>query len=249
MISYKNRKQIDKMRKANLVVGEVLQIVKSKVRPGITTMELEREAQEEVTRRKVKPAFKGYRGFPYCLCVSVNEEVVHGMPSTERVLEDGDIVSIDFGVELNGFFGDSAITVGVGTVSDEARHLMDVTSESLDRAIEQVRPGKRIADISLAVQSHAEGNGFSVVRNFVGHGIGKRLHEEPQVPNFLVPGYDVSLAEGMVLAIEPMINAGGYDVEVLEDGWTAVTTDRSLSAHFEHSVAVTSDGPAVLSRV
>lgn len=248
MIRIKTRAQVEKMRDANLSVAEVLAVLTEMTRPGITTLDLERRAEKEARKRGVRPAFKGYRGYPFCLCTSVNEEVVHGMPS-ERELKEGDIVGIDFGVERKGFYGDSAVTLPVGAVSDEATRLMRVAERSLELAIETMRPGGRMSELSLAVQGHVESNGFSVVRAFVGHGIGSALHEDPQVPNFLIPGHEVVFKEGMVLAIEPMVNAGGMDVEVLADGWTAVTKDRSFSAHFEHSVAVTKSGPYVLSRL
>ncbi len=244
----KSKEDIEKLRKSNIIVAEILDLLFEKVTPGITTMELEELAQIEADKRGIKPAFKGYRGYPYCLCTSVNEVVVHGMPS-DRVLNNGDIISIDFGVLCNGFYGDSARTVAVGEISPGARRLVDVTSESLELAIEAVRPGNTLNDIARAVQGHVEDKGFSVVRAFVGHGIGEELHEPPQIPNFVMAGLDVWLEEGMVLAIEPMINAGKPDIKVLDDGWTAVTTDGALSAHFEHSVAVTGSGSYVLSRI
>ena len=246
--------EIEKLRKSNLIVAEVLEVLKGIVKPGITTMDLERVCVKELKKlngsaKKVKAAFKGYRGFPTCLCTSVNEEVVHGMPSDKRVLKDGDILSVDFGVEFDGYYGDSAFTVAVGDVSDEAVRLMDVTSRCLDVAIEMAIVGNRLYDISHGVQTLAEDNGFSVVKAFVGHGIGTSLHEPPQVPNFGEQGRGIRLKEGMVLAIEPMINVGTDDIKVLDDGWTAVTTDGKLSAHFEHSIAITADGPYVLSRL
>ena len=244
----KSKEDIEKLRKSNIIVAEILDILIEKVAPGITTMELEELAQTEVDKRGIKPAFKGYRGYPFCLCTSVNEVVVHGMPS-DRVLNNGDIISIDFGVLCDGFYGDSARTVAVGEIKPQVRSLVDVTAESLDLAIEAVRPGNTLNDIARAVQGHVEEKGFSVVRAFVGHGIGRELHEPPQIPNFVMAGLDVWLEEGMVLAIEPMINAGKPDIKVLDDGWTAITTDGALSAHFEHSVAVTDSGPYVLSRI
>ena len=192
------------------------------------------------------PAFKGYHGYPATICASINEEVIHGIPSRRRVLQEGDILSIDVGASLGGYFGDSAITVPVGRVTEEAASLLRVTEEALFKAIEQTRPGSRVSDIGCAVQRHVEAHGFSVVREFVGHGIGQRMHEEPQVPNYGEPGHGPRLAEGMVLAIEPMVNAGSAAVKVLSDGWTAVTRDKSLSAHFEHTVAVTGEGPWIL---
>lgn len=245
-IILKSPEEIKTMRRAGAIVAEVLSLLKGKVRPGITTLELEKIAEEETKKRKAVPAFKGYKGYPWCLCTSVNEQVVHGMPS-KRVLNEGDILSIDFGVKVDGFYGDSAVTLPVGSVSDEAGRLMRVTEESLWKAIEAARIGNRLYDVSSAVQRHVESHGLSVVREFVGHGIGRELHEPPQVPNFGVPGQGVRLKPGMVLAIEPMINAGGWAVKVLNDGWTAVTADGSLSAHFEHTVAITEDGPLVLS--
>jgi methionyl aminopeptidase len=247
-VRLKTKAEIEKLRAANIIVAETLDLLTKAVAPGITTMDLERIAQEEVDRRGVRPAFKGYRGFPSCLCTSVNEVVVHGMPG-DRELKDGDIISIDFGVELDGYYGDSARTVAVGDISESSKKLVDVTKESLERAIEVVRPGGVLRDIAEAVQDYVEGEGFSVVRAFVGHGIGKGLHEAPQIPNFLMPGLDLVLAEGMVFAIEPMINVGTPEIKVLDDGWTAVTGDGELSAHFEHSIAVTAEGPYVLSRI
>jgi methionyl aminopeptidase len=247
-IILKSSEEIEAMRVSNLVVAEVLSVLKENVRVGATTMDLERIAEDETRKRKAAPAFKGYRTYPFCLCASVNNEVVHGMPSEKKVLRDGDILSLDFGVYCNGFYGDAAITVPVGEASAEARRLMDVTAESLERGIDAAREGGRLLDISSAIQRCAEAGGFSVVREFVGHGIGRELHEPPQVPNFGLPGRGPRLKSGMVLAIEPMINMGGSDVRVLDDGWTAVTADGSLSAHFEHTVAITPDGPYVLSR-
>ena len=244
----KSQAEVRKLRSSNLIVAEILATLQEKVGPGITTMELERVCQEELRQRNVTPAFKGYNGFPFCLCTSVNEEVVHGMPS-DRVLNRGDILSIDFGVNLDGYYGDAAVTMPVGETTGEADRLMDVTSEALLKAIDAACVGNRLYDISASIQNHAEEAGFSVVRAFVGHGIGRELHEPPQVPNFGVPGSGIRLKEGMVLAIEPMINAGTQEVKVLDDGWTAVTVDGELSAHFEHSVAITKDGPLVLSRL
>ncbi|MBI5467662.1 MAG: type I methionyl aminopeptidase [Deltaproteobacteria bacterium] len=234
------------MRRTNLIVAEVLHVLKANVGVGVTTLDLERIAEEELKKTSARPAFKGYRGYPWCLCTSVNNEVVHGMPS-KRVLNDGDIVSIDFGAFSDGFYGDSAITVPVGSVSPDAARLVKVTEESLEKAIEAAVVGNRLLDISASVQRYVESHGFSVVREFVGHGIGRELHEAPQVPNFGLPGRGIRLKAGMVLAIEPMINMGGPDVKILDDGWTAVTADGSLSAHFEHTVAITDDGPYVLS--
>lgn len=248
IIILKSQDEIEKMRKTNLIVAEILAAVRGAVRPGVATIELERLCEEELKKRKVRPAFKGYRGYPYCLCTSVNEEVVHGMPSN-RVLKEGDILSVDIGIECGGYYGDAAVTIPVGRISDEADRLIEVARASLKRAIEKAMIDNRLFDISYAVQSYAEENGFSVVRAFVGHGIGRDLHEPPQVPNFGSPGKGVRLKAGMVLAIEPMINAGGSDVVILEDGWTAVTKDGSLSAHFEHTVAITEKGPYILSKL
>lgn len=252
MISLKSEREIEVMRRANVIVAEILQELKEKVAPGVTTLELDSVAEELTLKKKAAPAFKGYqvagRVFPRCLCVSINEEIVHGIP-TNRVLCEGDIVGLDFGVIYNGFYGDAALTVGVGRVSEEARRLMEVTERALYTGIEQLHDGKRLGDLGFAVQKVAEGAGFSVVRAFVGHGIGKRLHEEPPVPNYGEPDRGVRVREGMVLAIEPMVNAGGHEVAMKEDGWTAVTKDGSLAAHFEHSVAVTKNGPYILSQL
>ena len=248
IIVLKSPVEIEKMRKSNRIVAEVLAAIKDVARPGIATIELERLCEEELKKRKVRPAFKGYRGYPYCLCTSVNEEVVHGMPSN-RVLREGDILSIDVGVECDGYYGDAAITMPIGRISEQASRLIDVTEAALRRAIEKAQVGNRLFDISYAVQSYVEKNGFSVVRAFVGHGIGRDLHEAPQVPNFGTPGRGVRLKAGMVFAIEPMINAGGSDIVILDDGWTAVTKDGSLSAHFEHTIAITENGPCILSKL
>lgn len=234
------------MRAPNQLVAAILAELASAVAPGVTTEDLDALAEERARAAGAEPAFKGYRGFPATLCVSVNDEVVHGIPSKRRVLESGDIVSIDMGVKLGGFYGDSAVTVPVGEVPRGVRTLLDVTRQSLEKAIAQVQIGGRLSDIGHAVQSWVETHGFSVVREFVGHGIGTSLHEEPQVPNYGKPGKGPVLAEGMVLAIEPMVAMGRPETKVLKDGWTAVTRDGSLAAHFEHTVAVTKDGPLVL---
>jgi methionyl aminopeptidase len=240
------------MRRANVIVAEVLQELKHRVTSGVTTLELDAVAEEMTLKKGAIPAFKGYnvagRIYPRCLCASVNEEIVHGIPSN-RVLREGDIIGLDYGVIYEGFYGDSAITVGVGKVSEEAQRLMDVTEQSLYKGIEQLREGKRLGDLGSVVQKIAEEAGFSVVRAFVGHGIGKKLHEEPPVPNYGEPDRGLRLREGMVLAIEPMVNAGSHEVEIKEDGWTAVTKDGSWAAHFEHSVAITKNGPFILSRI
>ncbi|MCP3677319.1 MAG: type I methionyl aminopeptidase [Deltaproteobacteria bacterium] len=247
-IILKSKDEIEKLRRSNIIVAEILGKLTDLIAPGVTGLDLEGVCEEELKKRRVKAAFKGYRGYPYCLCVSINEMVVHGFPS-KRAFKEGDLVSIDFGVLSEGFYGDSAVTIPVGHISSEVARLIDITCASLDRGIEAVRVGNRVQDISSAVQREVEGAGFSVVRAFVGHGIGRNLHEAPQVPNFGSPGKGMRLKEGMVLAIEPMVNAGGSDVKILDDGWTAVTKDGALSAHFEHSVAVTRNGPYVLSRV
>lgn len=247
-IYLKNHKEIGLMREANRIVATILDLLGETIKSGISTMLLENIAVEACERYGVEPAFKGYHGFPFALCCSVNEEIVHGFPSEKRILKEGDIVSIDMGVIHKGFFGDSARTYPVGDIPAKVRKLLDVTHESLMKGIEQAFPGNNLYDVSRAVQEHAENEGFGVVRRFVGHGIGRSLHEKPEVPNFvpsILPG--VNLKSGMVIAIEPMVTEGSYDVEVLADKWTAVTKDRKLSAHFEHTVAITADGPKILS--
>ena len=240
------------MRTANLIVAEVLTELRRRVAPGVTTGELDRVAEEMTRKRGAAPAFKGYevagRVFPRTLCISINDEIVHGIPSDHRELREGDIVGLDFGVRYEGFYGDSAVTVAVGHIDAEAERLMRTAHDALWMGIDQVQVGHRLGQVSAAIQQHVEREGFSVVRDFVGHGIGKRLHEEPQIPNFGNPERGVRLREGMVLAIEPMVNAGAPEVLVKADGWTAVTRDGSRSAHFEHSVAVTEKGPYVLSQ-
>jgi len=245
----KSQSEIDKMRKSGRIVREILDELRSLVAPGVTTMDLEKAAERKIWKSGARPAFKGYYDYPCVLCTSVNEEIVHGIPSQKRVLKAGDIVSIDCGVVLDGYYGDAAITVAVGdSVSPERQKLMEVTEQSLYKAIEQVKIGNKISDIGAAVQEYVEANGFSVVREFVGHGIGTKLHEEPQVPNYRSHGADTRLREGMVLAIEPMVNSGRPEAKVLDDKWTAVTADGSSSAHFEHCVAVTKDGPLILTQ-
>lgn len=234
------------MRRAGQVVREVLELLRGQVKPGVTTMDLEKIAAGRLDQLGVKAAFKGYGGYPCVLCASVNSEVVHGIPSPKRVLKDGDIVSLDFGAFVEGYCGDAAITVPVGVIAPETERLLKATEASLKAAIEVVRPGATLGDVGYAVQKVVEAEGFSVVRDFVGHGIGVHMHEDPQVPNFGVAGRGMKLKAGMVIAIEPMVNAGKPDVVVLEDGWTAVTTDGSMSAHFEHSVAVTATGARIL---
>jgi methionyl aminopeptidase len=238
--------ELERMRDAGRLVGEVLTELAAHVKPGVTTADLDALAEKRIAQAGATPAFKGYHGYPATICASINEEVIHGIPSGRRVLNEGDIISIDVGASLGGYFGDSAVTLPVGPVSENAATLLRVTEEALLKAIERVRVGGRISDIGHAVQHHVEAYGFSVVREFVGHGIGQRMHEEPQIPNYGDPGRGPRLAEGMVLAIEPMVNAGKPAVKVLADGWTAVTRDSSLSAHFEHTVAVTADGPWIL---
>ncbi len=251
MIVLKAPEEIEIMRAANVIVAEVLAELRAAVRPGVTTADLDRIAEELTRKRGATPAFKGYsvagRVYPASLCASINDEVVHGIPSVSRPLREGDIIGLDYGVIYRGYYGDSAITVPVGAVTGEATELMRTTREALEAGIEAARPGRRLGDVSSAIQTHAESRNFSVVRDFVGHGIGKRLHEDPQVPNFGQADRGIRLREGMVLAIEPMLNAGGPEVELKEDGWTAVTSDGSLSAHFEHSVAIVEGGPYVLS--
>jgi methionyl aminopeptidase len=248
MILLKSPREIARMEKANRIVAEILEEVKERVRPGVETRELDELAEEACGRHGVKPAFKGYRGYPGSICISVNEEIVHGIPGA-RVIRDGDLVSLDFGVRYDGFYGDAALTLAVGEVSPEARKLMAATAESLDAAIAQVQVGAHLTNISHAVQTVVEGHGFSVIREFVGHGIGRSLHEDPQIPNFGPPGRGPKLEAGMTLAIEPMTSSGSWRVRILQDGWTAVTQDGSLAAHFEHTVALTDKGAVVLSRL
>jgi methionyl aminopeptidase len=248
MIILRQPEEIEKLRESNAIVAEILKELRLKVKPGVTTGELDRLAEEMSRKKGAVPAFKGYKGFPYSLCTSINSEVVHGMPS-DRVLVEGDIVSIDFGVFYRGYYGDAAITVPVGRISEKAIRLLRVTEEGLYDGIEQAQAGNRLGDISAAVQSHVEAAGYSVVRDFVGHGIGRNLHEEPQIPNYGVKGRGIELKPGMVLAIEPMVNEGTYKVKVLDDGWTVTTEDGKLSAHFEHSIVITQNGPDILSRM
>jgi methionyl aminopeptidase len=248
LVIIKSPREIEKIRKACKIVAEILQVLKREVQPGVTTWQLNVLSEELAGKRSAKPAFKGYHGFPYALCTSVNEEVVHGMPSRERRLREGDIISIDYGVVVDGYYGDAAITVPVGNIEQGANTLCSVAEAALYRGIEQARVTNHLSDISHAIQRFVEQNGFSVVREFVGHGIGQSLHESPQIPNYGPPGKGVKLKPGMVLAIEPMINEGRAEVEILSDRWTAVTIDRSLSAHFEHTVAITENGPDILTR-
>jgi methionyl aminopeptidase len=246
VIVCRSASELERMREAGRLVGEVLTELAALVAPGVTTADLDAAAEKRILAAGAVPAFKGYHGYPATICASLNEEVIHGIPSGRRVLKAGDILSIDVGASLDGYFGDSAVTLPVGRVTEEAASLLRATEESLYKAIERVRPGARISDIGHAVQQHVEAFGFTVVREFVGHGIGQKMHEEPQVPNYGDPGRGPRLAEGMVLAIEPMVNAGKASVKVLADGWTAVTRDGSLSAHFEHTVAVTAGEPWIL---
>lgn len=247
MVILKRPDQIEKARASNRIVAEVLKTLREKIVPGVTTAQLDKMAQQLAEKKGAKPAFKGYRDYPYSLCTSVNEQVVHGMPS-DRVLVEGDIVGIDFGIYLDGFYGDAAITVPVGKVNPKAQRLMRVTKESLYAAIAEMKEGGRLGDVSAAVQTTVEDAGYSVVRDFVGHGIGESLHEEPQIANFGRKGRGIELKRGMVFAIEPMVNEGTYKVKILPDGWTVVTEDGSLSAHYEHSVAITENGPDILSQ-
>lgn len=254
MVYLKSQEEIEVMRRANQLVARVLQAVRSTAREGVTTLELDHLAEEMIRKAGGRPAFKGYKGngpypFPGTLCVSVNEEVVHGIPSADRCLRDGDIVSVDCGAILDGFFGDAAVTIPIGRVSETAKRLLQVTEEALSKAILVVQIGKRISDIGAVIQDYVEAAGFSVVRDFVGHGIGRALHEEPQIPHYRSSGDNTRLRTGMVIAIEPMINEGSYEVETASDGWTQRTRDRKLSAHFEHSIAIGKDGPIVLSRL
>ena len=246
MIIYKSREEIETMDRCNRVVAQILAALAKAVAPGVTTAELDRLAEKMCRDAAVRPAFKGYRGYPCVLCASVNEEVVHGIPSAKKVLKEGDIVGLDFGVVLEGYYGDAAVTVPVGRISREAGDLLRVTRESLRKGIQAARAGARLSDISAAVQAHVEAQGYSVVREFVGHGIGTSLHEDPQVPNYGTPGSGPVLKEGLALAIEPMVNVGGPAVRIHTDGWTASTLDGSLSAHFERSIAITEDGPLLL---
>jgi methionyl aminopeptidase len=248
MIVCRSASEIERMRAANRLVTEVLYALETAAAPGMSTADLDRLAERLVREGGAEPAFKGYRGFPSTLCASINDEVIHGIPSASRVLREGDIVSLDVGVKLDGYFGDSAVTVPVGKVPERTLSLLRVTQESLEKGIAQVQAGGRLSDVSHAIQHWVETHGFSVVREFVGHGIGERLHEDPQIPNYGEPGRGPKLAEGMVLAIEPMVAMGRPETRVLKDGWTAVTRDGSLAAHFEHTVAVTASGPLVMTR-
>lgn len=246
MIRIKSASEVETMRESARLVSRTLDELSGHVRPGVSTLELDRLAMEFIRKNGGTPSFLGYRGYRHTICASVNEEVVHGIPG-RRTLKEGDIISVDVGVLMNGFHGDSARTFTVGRVSSEADNLLAVTRESLVKGIEQVKAGNRLGDVSNAIQEHVEGHGLSIVRSLVGHGIGRDLHEDPQIPNFGQPGSGVVLKPGMVFAIEPMVNIGGYEVETLKDGWTVISSDRSLAAHFEHTVAVTENGPDILS--
>lgn len=248
MIIGKSKKEIDKMRAAGQLVGSVLRELRGMVTPGITTIEIDRAAEKMIRDAGALPTFKGYHGFPYSICASVNEQVVHGFPSNYR-LKEGDLFSIDCGVTLEGFVGDTATTVPVGSVPEDWQKLIEVTNECLERAIEQCRPGKHLGDIGWAVQELAESHGYSVVRDYVGHGIGRQMHEDPQIPNYGRPGQGPKIKAGYVFAVEPMVNMGGHHTKVLADGWTVVTLDGKPSAHSEHTIAITEDGPEVLTRV
>ncbi|MDO8282222.1 MAG: type I methionyl aminopeptidase [Thermodesulfovibrionia bacterium] len=247
MIVLKSQDEIDRMAVACRIVAEVLMKIRESIVPGMTTKELDQIAESYILSQKATPAFKGYKGYPATLCTSLNDQVVHGIPGP-AVLKEGDIISIDVGVYQGGFYGDAAITLPVGQISEEAGKLLSATEEALYKGIEKALVGNRLSDISYAVQKHAEADGFSVVKQFVGHGIGRELHEDPQIPNFGKPGVGPILRDGMTLAIEPMINAGTWKVDVMNDGWTAVTRDHRLSAHFEHTVAVTKNGPLILTK-
>ena len=246
MITFKSASELEAMRQSSRIVAAVLGELEPRIRPGIRTRDLDLYAEKRTRELGAVPAFKGYRGYPASVCISVNEEVIHGIPSG-RILQDGDIVSLDFGVLYEGFYSDSALTAPVGRVPAEARRLIAAAERSFFQGLAQMREGARLSDVSAAIQRSVESEGFSVIRQFVGHGIGRSLHEEPQVPNFGAPGRGPKIKPGMTLAIEPMIAAGGPEVEILEDGWTAVTRDRRLAAHYEHTVAMTENGPEVLS--
>lgn len=249
MMMIKSPQEIEILKKCNQLLAEVREELRTFVKPGISTMDIDAHFTKLITDRGMKPAFKGYRGYPCNICISINDEVVHGIPSQKRILKDGDIVGLDMGAVYQGFYGDTAITLPVGKVSEAAKKLMQVTEASLYKGIEAAQPGNHVGDIGAAVQEYCESHGFSVVREFVGHGIGRALHEDPQVPNYGKRGTGAKLVPGLVIAIEPMINQGSPQVRILEDGWTAVTEDGKLSAHFEHSIAITEQGPVILSSV
>ncbi len=246
MIELKSAREIGLMRAGGHILADVVDRLRETVKPGLSTLEIDEDVEAFIRERGALPAFKGYRGFPATVCISINEEVVHGIPSAHRRIKEGDIVGLDLGCIVEGYYADCAFTLAIGDVPPKVQHLLDVTRESLDVAIAECRPGRRLSDVSHAVQAHVERHGFSVVRAFVGHGIGRALHEDPQIPNFGDPGRGPQLRPGMVLAIEPMVTMGSWEVKVLDDGWTAVTRDGSLAAHFEHTIAVSDDGPEVL---
>jgi methionyl aminopeptidase len=246
VIELKSAREIGLMRQAGHILADVIDRLRDTVKPGLSTLEIDEDVEAFIVERGARPAFKGYRGFPATVCISINEEVVHGIPSAHRRIKEGDIVGLDLGCIVEGYYADCAITLAIGDVPPKVQRLLDVTRESLDLAIQECRPGRRLSDVSHAVQAHVERHAFAVVRAFVGHGIGRALHEDPQVPNFGDPGRGPQLRPGMVLAIEPMVTMGGWEVKVLDDGWTAVTRDGSLAAHFEHTIAVTDAEPEVL---
>lgn len=248
-VDLKTEKDIELLRIAGRIVSEVLKVLLINIKPGVSTKYLDDIAFKEIKLRDAKPAFLGYRGYPATACISVNDELVHGIPRKDKILKNGDIVSIDLGVIYEGFYGDMAVTCGVGKISSEAQNLINVTKTSLVKAIEQAKPGKRLGDISWAIQEYVESQNYSVVRDYVGHGIGRNLHEEPPVPNFGQPNTGIRLVPGMVIAIEPMVNLGSYKVKTLNDGWTVVTEDSKLCAHFEHMVAITDKGNEVLTQI
>lgn len=249
MIIIKNSEEIDKIRKACFIVAKVLEELKGYIKEGISTKDIEKFIENLIIKMGGIPAFKGYRGYPASACISLNDQVVHGLPSEKVFIKDGDVVSVDVGVIKDGFYGDAAYTYGIGGVSEEIKKLLTVTKESLYKGIEKAIAGNRVGDISAAIQKHVESNGFSVVRAFVGHGIGRSLHEDPQIPNFGKEKTGVKLRKGMTIAIEPMVNMGTHEVTILEDGWTAVTKDGSLSAHFEHTIAITDGEPEILTKL
>ncbi len=249
MIILRSRSEIEKLKISCQIVAEILERLREHIKPGVTTLELNALSEELALKKHAKPAFKGYHGYPFALCTSVNEQVVHGMPSKKQHLKEGDIISLDFGVVFDGYYGDAALTVPVGAISEEALRLCTVTEGSLYEGISQAIAGNHLSDISHAIQDYVEKRGYSVVREFVGHGIGQHLHESPQIPNYGPPGKGVRLKPGMVLAVEPMINAGEPEVEVLEDQWTAITRDRKLSAHFEHTIAIGDEAPIILTQL
>ena len=246
MIELKSAREIALMRRGGHILADVMDRLRDTVKPGMSTLEIDEDVESFITGRGAKSAFKGYRGFPATVCISINEEVVHGIPSAHRRIKEGDIVGLDLGCIVEGYYADCAFTLAIGDVPPKVQQLLDITRESLDQAIQQCRPGRRLSDVSHAVQAHVERHGFAVVRAFVGHGIGRALHEDPQVPNFGDPGRGPQLRPGMVLAIDPMVTMGSWEVKVLDDGWTAVTRDGSLAAHFEHTIAVTDAEPEVL---